>query len=135
GGPGACRDGASASLAAGAGQHARDTGAQPRATDLRTGCWIIETFLTWGSGRPSGRLLDRDVDHASPFGPRPVVIADAIVPEQFMQHEPRVRRALADAAVRDDVLVGRHALAGVMGTQVLGALEGAVLLHGLGPRG
>ena len=58
-----------------------------------------------------GRLLDRHADEAAVLGPAAVVVADALVAEQLMQHEPAVRRALADAAVGDDVLVRRHALA------------------------
>ena len=57
------------------------------------------------------RLLDRHADQAAVLGPRAVVVADPLVPEQLVQHEPAVRRPLADAAVGDDVLVRRDALA------------------------
>ena len=80
------------------------------------------------------RLLDRDADQAAVLGPRPVVVADPVVAEQLVQDEPAVARPLADPAVRDDVLVGRDALRLVERGEILGALEGAVLLDGLGPR-
>ena len=44
------------------------------------------------------------------------------------------RRALADPAVGDDVLVGRHALGLVQGLSSSAALERAVLADRLGPR-
>src|SRR5439155_27027423 len=49
--------------------------------------------------------LDRHPDERAPLGPRAVVVADVRIAEQLMEHEPRVRGPLADAAVRDDVLV------------------------------
>src|SRR3712207_9535156 len=51
-----------------------------------------------------------------------------------VQHEPRVRRALADAAVGDDRVAGQHALVLVELLELLLGLEGAVLLDRLGPR-
>src|SRR3990172_2902320 len=87
------------------------------------------------AGMPGGHTagkplpLDRDVDHRAPLGPRPVVVAHAGVAEQLVEHEPGVAGALADTAVGDDVLVGRHALALVERAQLLGALEPAVLAH------
>ena len=50
---------------------------------------------------PLGALLDRHADHAAPLRPRAVVIADVLVPEQVVQHEPGVAGALADAAIGD----------------------------------
>ena len=47
-------------------------------------------------------LLDRDVDHVAPLGPGAVVVLDVVLAEQLVQHEPGVRRALADPAVGDD---------------------------------
>jgi len=44
-----------------------------------------------------------------------------------VQHEPRVRRALADAAVGDHFLVRNDTLAAVDVLQLIDALEGAVL--------
>src|SRR4051812_8546327 len=51
-----------------------------------------------------------------------------------MEDEPAVARPLADAAVRDDVLVARHALRGVELLELLAALERAVLADRLRPR-
>ena len=52
-----------------------------------------------------------------------------------MEHEPGVRRALADPAVGDDRLAVRdHALAPVELPQLVGRLEGAVLVDRLRPR-
>src|SRR4029453_16577383 len=48
--------------------------------------------------------------------------------------EPRMRAALADAAVRGHVLVGRHTLVAVELLQLVRALESAVVAHGRGPR-
>src|SRR3954453_7549598 len=57
-------------------------------------------------------FLDRHSDHVAPLGPGAVVVLHVALSEQLVQHEPRVRRALADAAVRDDRLVAvDHALA------------------------
>src|SRR5579864_5952592 len=56
-------------------------------------------------------LLDRHADRAAPLGPRPVVVLDVGIAEQLLQHEPRVRGALADAAVGDDLFVRDDALA------------------------
>src|SRR5205823_10139889 len=61
----------------------------------------------------SGPFLDRHVDEVPPLGPRAVVVADAVVAEQLAEHEPRVRGALADAAVRDRLPVGRDPLGAV----------------------
>ena len=51
-----------------------------------------------------------------------------------MEHEPGVARALADAAVGDDVLVRADALGLVQRPELIRALEGAVFADGLGPR-
>ena len=81
-----------------------------------------------------GALLDRDADQVAPLGPGAVVVADVLVAEQLVQHEPGVGRALADPAVGDDRLaLGDHALAGVELAQLVGRLEGAVLVDGLRP--
>src|SRR5262245_45108250 len=80
------------------------------------------------------RLLDGHVDHASPLRPRAVVIPDAIVAEQFVQYEPCMRGPLTDSAVGDDVLVRPNALALVVSSKLVGALERPVLADGLGPR-
>src|SRR3954470_20087514 len=79
-------------------------------------------------------LLDRHVDQVAPLGPRAVVVLDVVLAEQLVEHEPGVRRALADAAVGDDrVAVGDHALAGVELLELLAGLERPVLPDGLRP--
>src|SRR5439155_7989313 len=70
----------------------------------------------------------------APRGPRPVVILHVLESEDVLQHEPRVARALADAAVRDHRLIGGYALRRVQGSQFLGALERAIVVARLGPR-
>src|SRR3954452_17814729 len=80
------------------------------------------------------RLLDRHADEAAPFGPAAVVVADSLVAGQLVEHEPGMRRALADPAVRDHVLVRRDALALVQRAKLVGALERAVLADRLRPR-
>src|SRR3990172_9519366 len=77
--------------------------------------------------------LDRLADHAAPLRPGAVVVADLRVAEQVLQDEPGVRGALADAAVGDGGLVLHDAGAPVKLGQLPGGLEGAVLVHGLGP--
>ena len=51
--------------------------------------------------RLSRALLDRHGHHVAPLGPRAVVVAHVVDAEQLVQHEPGVRRALADPAVGD----------------------------------
>src|SRR6478672_4441421 len=87
----------------------------------------------------TGSPLDRDAHGVAPLGPRAVVVAHRLETEQVRQDEPRVRRALADAAVRDHVVRGRESLLlQVDGLEVLTGLERAVLVgrtcprHGLG---
>src|SRR3970040_1216029 len=83
---------------------------------------------------PGPRLaLDRLADHAAPLRPGAVVVADLRIAEQVLEDEPGVRGALADAAVGDGGLVLGDAGAAVEGGQLLVRLEGAVLVHGLGP--
>src|SRR5436190_11081199 len=90
-------------------------------------------------GSATARLLqvslDRDVDHVAPLGPRAVVVADVVAAEQLVQHEPRVRRALADPAVGDDRGVTRDdTLRRIEVLELFARLEGPVLAHGLRPR-
>src|SRR6266567_7697997 len=82
---------------------------------------------------PSG-LLDRRTDQIAPLGPRAVVVLHVLEPEQILEHEPRMARALADAAVRDHRPVGCHALARIERLQLLVALERPVVVAGLRPR-
>src|SRR6185437_11085119 len=102
----------------------------------------MQTPSTWSSSKAkwssgSYRLdvfLNRHVDQVAPLGPRAVVVLHVVLAEQLVQHEPRVRRALADAAVGDDVVAVEDALARVELAQIVRVLEGSVLLHRLGPR-
>jgi len=86
------------------------------------------------SRRRRNFLLDRRAHQVAPLGPRAVVVADVFIAEQILQHKPGVRAALADAAVSDDFLIARDALAGVKLPERVGGLERAVLGHGLRPR-
>ena len=121
---------------------------------IKTPTYTVDGHLVWGAtarivesllerlGAAAERrapgayvLLDRHVDQVAPLGPRAVVVLDVVLAEQLVQHEPGVRRALADPAVGDDRVVAvDHALAGVELAQLVGGLEGAVLLHRLRPR-
>src|SRR5258708_39810630 len=81
-----------------------------------------------------GRLfLDRCADEGAPFCPGSVVVADVGVTQQVRQHKPGVGRALADAAVSDDVLVGRDALAAVELLEIRAGLKGSIFVDGLAP--
>src|SRR5947209_2393926 len=80
------------------------------------------------------RLLDRRADQVAPLGPRAVVVLHVAEPEEILQHEPRVARALADAAIRDHRLVGRDALRAVQRLQLVGALERPIVVARLRPR-
>src|SRR3954468_9596731 len=83
----------------------------------------------------SRALLDRHVDEVAPLGPRAVVVLDVALPEQLVQDEPGVRRALADPAVGDDrVAVLDDSLALIELAEFVGGLECAVLVDGLRPR-
>ena len=105
-----------------------------RGVPIRTDTYVVGDHLIWGatariladlfdrigplltsenSSAPASALLDRDVDEVPPLGPRPVVVLDVLLAEQLVKHEPGVRRALADPAVRDDRLARQHALAAV----------------------
>src|ERR671927_390249 len=83
--------------------------------------------------RRSGRAC-RAQAMAAPLGPGAVVVADLRVAKELTQHEPGVRRPLADAAVRHDILVRGNALAAVQLAQLLRRLERAVLVDRLAPR-
>src|SRR4051812_25060221 len=80
-------------------------------------------------------LHDRDADRVAPLGPRAVVVADRRQPQQVRQHEPRVARALADAAVGDDLVVRRQPLlAEVDRLELVAGLEAPVLRGRARPR-
>src|SRR4051812_16958055 len=78
--------------------------------------------------------LDGHAHERSVFGPRAVVVLDGLVAEQLGEHEPRVRRALADAAVGDHLLLRRHARVFVQRLQLVSGLERAVLVGCPAPR-
>src|SRR5467141_3511639 len=78
--------------------------------------------------------FDGRAHQVSPLRPRAVVVPDVLVTEQILQHEPRMRAALTDAAVGDDFLVPSDALAAVELAERVGGLEGAVFSDGLRPR-
>src|SRR5713226_860943 len=79
-------------------------------------------------------LFDRRAHQVAPLGPRAVVVPDVLVTEQILQHKPRMRAALTDAAVGDDLLVPSDALAAVQLAERVGGLEGAVFSDRLRPR-
>src|SRR5512134_554288 len=79
-------------------------------------------------------LLDRVADQVAPFRPRAVIVLDVLVAEDVLQHKPRMRRPLPDAAVGYDfVLTAGDALAAVERLQGFLALERAVFGHCLRP--
>src|ERR1700756_1275548 len=51
----------------------------------------------------SASQLNRDPPEGAVFRPTSVIVLDVLVPEELAQHEPRVRRTLANAAIRDGV--------------------------------
>ena len=59
----------------------------------------------------TGSPRDRQTDAVSPLGPAAVVVAYAVVAKQVRQHEPRVRRSLADPAVGDDIIASAKSYA------------------------
>ena len=85
-----------------------------RGMPFRTDIYEVDGHLIWGAtarivadlldrvAASAAPLLDRHVDEVAPLGPRAVVVLDVVAAEQLVQDEPRVRRALADAAVGDD---------------------------------
>src|SRR5687767_10408095 len=78
--------------------------------------------------------LDADPNEAAVLGPAAVVVPNILEAEEFLENEPRVRRTLSDAAVGNDFLVRSDALCGIEILELVGILEGAVLVHGLAPR-
>lgn len=72
-------------------------------------------------------LLDRHAHEIAPLGPAAVVVPHPRVPKQVGEHEPSVARALADAAVDDDVVRGpQAAFLFVDRPQSIGRVESAV---------
>src|SRR5581483_5483928 len=92
-------------------------------------------LLNWQLATPrSGSPSDRGPHQVAPFGPGAVIILAVRVAEQIGQHEPGEAGTLADAAVGDDRVVRLEAdLLLVDGAELLGGLEGPVLLDGSAP--
>src|SRR5215475_13095878 len=89
------------------------------------------------SSRGSPRLVaqrDRYADQRAVLGPRSVVVLDVRLAEQLVEYEPRVRRPLADPAVRDRRLRVVQAGGPVDVAQFVVGLERAVLVGRLAPR-
>src|SRR5215212_11301212 len=84
----------------------------PKSTDPG-GPWISN------HGPELDALLDRCADQAAPLRPGAVVIPDVRVAQQAGQHEPGVRRALADPAVGDHLFIVGDTLAAVDLAQLL----------------
>src|SRR4028119_762555 len=79
--------------------------------------------------------LDGGPDGVAPLRPGAVVVADVVVAEQVLEHEPGVAGALPDTAVGDDLAVaGEAGLALVDLLELVRALEGAVLPRRPRPR-
>src|SRR5436309_1501925 len=104
-------------------KHGGRPAARPQRTLEATGIHV---------SRPGGGLIQRPHEVA-PFRPRAVVIADVRVAEEVLQDEPRVGRPLPDPAVRDDLLVRRHAFRFVEGLEFFRRLERPILVHRLRP--
>src|SRR5690349_6914601 len=88
----------------------------------------------FGAEHISTSQLDRGTHQGAVFRPTAVVVLDVLVSQQFLQHEPGVRRALTDTAVGDGFLLAVEARLGVQLGQILVRLEGAVLVGRLAPR-
>src|SRR6201997_2804851 len=88
----------------------------------------------FGAEHISTSQLDRGPHQGAVFRPTAVVVLDVLVSQQLLQHEPRVRRALTDAAVGDGLLLAVQAGLGVQLGQVLIGFECAVLVGRLAPR-
>src|ERR1700757_5101174 len=91
------------------------------------------TSATNSSPVPSSRAQP-GAEGRAVLGPRTVVVLHIGLAQDLVQHEPGVRRALADPAVRDRVLAEVDArLVPVQGRELVVGLEGAILVRGLGP--
>src|SRR5258708_16822970 len=77
--------------------------------------------------------LNGSADQAAPLGPGAVVVAHIRVTEQVVQREPGVAAAFTDAAVGDDIFIGRNALATVDCLEFFSALEGTIFAHRSAP--
>src|SRR5215510_10562495 len=82
----------------------------------------------FGAEHISTSQLNRGTHQGAVFRPTAVVVLDVLVSQQFLQHEPGVRRALTDTAVRDGFLLAVESCLGVELGKVVVRLEGAVLV-------
>src|SRR5438270_9649263 len=61
------------------------------------------------SARARGPLaLDRHSHEVPPLGPAAIIVADLGIAQEVGENEPGVAAALADAAVDDDIVLGRQ---------------------------
>ena len=108
----------------------RAVGCQPSTASYQ----FIFYYLCAPSVGESGLPIDGRAYDAAVLGPGAVVVTHLVVSQDLGQHEPGMRRALADAAIGDDLSVAGDALAAVYLPQLLHRLEGAVaLVDGTGP--
>src|SRR3990170_7787574 len=70
---------------------------------------------------------NRHADERAVLGPGAVVVLHVLLAEQLLEHEPGVRGALADAAVRDGVLAPVDAGLGVDLLQLVVVAERSVV--------
>src|SRR6478736_7440138 len=82
----------------------------------------------FGAAHISTSQLDRGAHEGAIFRPTAVVVLDVLVTQQFLQHEPGVRRTLTDPAVGDGLLLAVQSGLGVQLGQVVVRLEGPVLV-------
>src|SRR6195952_1222036 len=87
-----------------------------------------------GAEHISTSQLNRGTHQGAVFGPTTVVVLDVLVAQEFLEHEPGVRRTLADAAVGDRLFGAVQAGLGVQLGQCLVGLEGAVFVGSPAPR-
>src|SRR3954471_7959881 len=79
--------------------------------------------------------LDWSSDRISPLGPAAVIVSNILITQQIAKHEPGMARALADAAVRNDIVAGREPLFLLVdGPQLGRRLERPVAVRGSRPR-
>src|SRR5829696_4689298 len=74
----------------------------PSGPSLRSGQALVPSAECRVPSAEPASPLDRRRDEVPPLRPRAVVVPHVAVPEELPEHEPAVRRALADAAVGND---------------------------------
>src|SRR5579875_439924 len=80
-----------------------------------------------------GLFFDRNANEAAPFGPGTIVVAHMRIAQQVMQREPRMTAALADAAIGNDLFIGRHAFTTIDFAQLLRRFESSILAYSRAP--